>query len=271
MPTPIEISSDLAGRTSATPVVIKIPGSPATVGLYNSGLNDDDALAAAIATSTILDDIELTSRQHAASFRLATHEAGLERTLTLGAGSRAGPSSRELELERQLEEAQLEIKRLRLEGPVQPHGNANRGSSNCESGQTGGEPRVSYKAKANEESVEEPWNPFGYPMPDPPILHDGSLDYGTRGSHKVQTNEESVEESWNPFGYPVPDPSMPDEGQSFNSFDTPDAVAQSLSVAMWQDANEDMSKEDAIDRAVAAQTSCFSSAPEQGTAPAFEG
>ena len=197
MPTPIEVGSDLAGRTSATPVVIQIPGHRATVdaGAYTDGeegrvsaapaqrsapaksvqdqdvfkavirfkemgfsaaqiesalppaalMNDDDALAAAIAISTISDDLALTSQQHVASFRQ-------ERTLTVGVGARASPSSRELELEKQLEEAQLEIKRLLLEAPGQPQGNAN--SSNGQSGQHGqvGPVRFSHTQNAEAQS-----------------------------------------------------------------------------------------------------------------------
>ena len=54
--------------------------------------------------------MKLTSEQHATSFRQAIHEAGAERTMSLGAGARTGPSSRELELAKHLEEAPLEIK-----------------------------------------------------------------------------------------------------------------------------------------------------------------
>ena len=67
MPTPIDVDSDLAARASATSVVIQIPGQLATADAgahtveFNCGMNDDDALAAAIAASTILDDLNLTS------------------------------------------------------------------------------------------------------------------------------------------------------------------------------------------------------------------
>ena len=73
-------------------------------------MNEEDALDASIATSTIPNDLKLTSEQHATSFRQAIHEAGAERTMSLGAGARTGPSSRELELAKHLEEAPLEIK-----------------------------------------------------------------------------------------------------------------------------------------------------------------
>jgi len=68
-----------------------------------------DALTASIDTSTIPDDLMLTSEQHATNFRQAIHEVGAERTMSMGAGARTGPSSRKLELAKQLEEAPLEV------------------------------------------------------------------------------------------------------------------------------------------------------------------
>ena len=90
MPTPIDVDSDLAARASATSVVIQIPGQLATADAgahtveFNCGMNDDDALAAAIATSTILDDLNLTSPTTPEVIQIPGHLAAAD------AGARAG-------------------------------------------------------------------------------------------------------------------------------------------------------------------------------------
>ena len=87
------------------------------------------------------------------------------------------------------------------EAPGPSQGNAN--DFNGERGQTGGEPPGYFKTQANEESVEETWNPFGSgPVVDPSMLDDGSPRWRelTAESYNAQANEESVEEPWKPFG-----------------------------------------------------------------------